>query len=331
MALQEILTQRGIIPAADVNIGDFLYEYETSNRLEIKHIEKITTAIYDIKYTDKRVEKINEKGLIYCNNQKHRVDEVSCKEFPFTQPLQLYPVNFNKYNVTKPLDPDPYVAGALFSYGDYEDEFINLPIIKESVVDALCNKYAMEIMSIDGVYHFKYKHEDEFVRWKDFFSRYAFYAKNKNPNEPLIPTEYMYTSIKDNLEFIKGVFDTGYSKQDSPDIVSIKMKDRKRLEIIQRILWSLGIPSYIGNDKGINKLDIIGKMESYPGFFYSEDTIAHFINADADSYKTNPTFYVMVESVTPSLLHIHDDWYEFYTDKKHAVYMSSNFLPIITA
>ena len=303
----KILTQRGLISIDDVIINsDCVYDYTGTNKLlPIRDIKIIQSAkIYEVTFTDGRKEMYTDQDLL---PSKGIIKQIS--------------LEYNQGRVMKPLYPDPYTAGALFGYGYYENSEIELPITKQPVKDMLSHKYNV---GNNGIV----------LTWEDFFEDYEFYAKNKNPKDPLFPYDYEYSSTFNRLQFIRGVFDTGYSPTDFPDVAGISHWDVERLKHIQKILWSLGVLSkiYYGPPKDDIpsarwSLEIIGKYKYYPGFFYSIEGICKMIDAHHKIYLEPPTECVYVKEIKeiPELAGSYTQ--HIILDSRELVYVSENYLP----
>lgn len=331
--MKKVLTHRGIIDAKDVVPGDYLYEYGTNNMLEIKDIQRASDwSRYTAKYSDGRLEEYGKEELIYFGSQMYKPHIVVNQIFQRCQPIEQYSVGFGTNKVIAPLDPDPYVAGALLGYGDFHDEYMNLPNKKDAIIDGISNKYNIDCIQEveDGPVYFVYKGEEEKIKWIDFFGKYEFILNTVNG--PLFPKEYIYARFEDRVQFIRGLFDFGYSKTVTPDTVSLTMNDDLKIKLVQKILWSLGILNNIHYFNGKFQLDILGKDEDYPGFFYDYNNIANMANTDNVVYKTNPRFFLYIETVNFSVIkpHMDDDILYFYTDKPNRLYWSANYLPRVT-
>lgn len=135
-----------------------------------------------------------------------------------------------------------------------------------------------------------------------------------------------------------GVFDIGYNKTRFPDFVAIEHWDENRLKIIQRILWSLGIPSVIEydpvykDDDGVYhkysynrdfRLRILGKKSNYPGFFYDINELEYHIGEDSWMNKLEPQW---IFKVVKSKKYCHGYMSNIVLDKP-TWYYTANYLP----
>ena len=85
-------------------------------------------------------------------------------------------------------------------------------------------------------------------------------------------------SLNDRLQFIRGAFDIGYdSSIFREEECGIGHKSKIKLEMIQSILWSLGIKSFIENISVENpfgwlyRLTVQEDMIVFPNLFYNND------------------------------------------------------------
>lgn len=329
--MQSVLTNRGIIPAKDVLPGDFLYEYGTSKPLEITYIDIAhDRKMYDVRYTDGRVEKISEDENIYFNDKLYGPEEFTREMFDNVKPIKRFVTDYGK--LYQDLDPDPYTAGALLIYGDLDDPYINLPADRAEADDVLIYKYHLTYATDTNSTkkYYSYIGSEEKIKWVDFFKGYTFFSKTHILDDPIIPDEYMYAGVADRLQFISGAFDVGYSPLVTPDTVSMVHTDIVKLQIVQRMLWSLGIMTYLHTSNNTYQLDVIGPEEDYAKFFYNIDFRSRMISNIVEVYKCNPTFELKVESVTPSLFSYKVPRYYIYTEKPGQLYYSAQYLPRVT-
>lgn len=316
-------TTRGIIPIDNIHIGDVVYEYKTGNEFSIENIiDSKIENIYRIKYNDGRI--------LYS-----RESELSSYKNINTTP---HPMEYNKNKIINPLFPDPYIAGALLIYGDADDEYLNLPFDCDAVNNLFSHKYQLNYadrLSVTGKAYFRYNgnNGDDLITWKEFFpNNYTFFAKYKNDEHPLIPLEYQRSSIKDRIQFIRGVFDCGYKKNVFPYNCGIIHWNESNLLEVQKMLWSIGILSILSYNTNVPKkyegrnyrLEIVGKYDGYPGFFYDIDTLERMIIND--THEQNK-FNLKIESI---------EWYtktymkNIVLSKPSIQYLIDNFLPRIS-
>lgn len=330
--MEKILTNHGFIDANKVELGDYLYEYGTSKMMEIVEIDhRYDERIYDIKYSDKRIEHVAESDLVVINGKMYSPQYLTEHPLEIIIPMERYVVNFGK--IIAPYHLDPYSAGAILAMADILDEYVNINDITVPSIDHILNvnNWAVSDMSSDGKYYFSMIGSKNKLTWDDIFdSRYGSYLVDHNVNSPIIPYEYLYGSIETRIKFIKGVFDSTYNQKDTPDTVSAVIKNYEMLKSIQRMLWSMGIMTKIYSKDTYYRLDVIGAEEDYPGFFYDIKNKSRMINTDWNVFKCSPKHKLYIESVEPSRLLYKGDVYRFRVVSKNAIYYSANFLPRVT-
>lgn len=284
-----IITQNGIVSISNVHIGDRVYDFHTGKMLEVKDvIESKCTDIMQVLYSDGRKEFKLHDDVLYGGKK------------------ELRPLEFNPDKVKDPLYPDPNIAGVLLIYGDYDSNEIKLPLDMDEINNLFAHNYNLDYGMITNrnTVNFSFNHSpNRFITWDEFFPHYDFYAKSKKITSSAVPNEYMYSSIKDRIQFIRGIFDVGYNKKRFPDSIGIEHWNEERLLLVQRMLWSLGVPSiveynpvYIDDDNMVREyqydrkyhLKILGDKDSYPGFFYDINNLEYMIGKDSWERKLNP-------------------------------------------
>ena len=333
--INRVFTQRGILNSCDVVPGDMVYEYITNKPLKVIKTKKSSIErVWKVKYNDERYEIQLNNDMIFNGNRivpLLRVLEYH-NIFPLTPHIFT---NFNK-NI-KSLNPNPYQAGMFFAYGDYEDKYINLPFdLIESIniffderyqyiTDEANNKVYFGIQSIDGNYNK--------IKWKDYFKNYDFYAKDKLIKYNPIPNEYMYASVDDRIQFIRGVFDIGLCKNYIGKNIMIAHNNKYRLKYIQKILWSLGILSIISYDPYIPycrhyRLDIVGDYSSYAGLFYNVKNIENYFH---NRYKSDFKLNIQsIECLCGGIIEPTAYMIQLQLEKPQSIYVTENYLPRIS-
>ena len=332
--MYKVITTKGIVPITNVHIGDKLYEYGTGDPIEVKDI--ITTDCKNgvrLTFTDGRSEiygcceyvpvgvLVQAKDIV----DKH-IDGV----------FYLYEVEFDRKRITEPLYPDPYVVGAFFMYGDYSDEYLNLPMGRYEANNNISHKYNIDYFPTIGngkvYFQWKGKNTDHRITWKEFFSKYDFYAKDKCGVQPPIPLDYMFGWKNDRVQFIRGAFDLGYHPELNPDRVAVNHWSKERLEWLQWMVWSMGIPAEIVeypeyNDGKVKyQLNVLGVGDRYPGFFYwsylEQQIIKDYLHPRLDHIKQ---FGIAKAELI-------DEPYVMTTPifAKDTIFLSSQFLPRCT-
>lgn len=264
-----IITPNGVMSIKDAHIGDKIYDYYTGEISEIKDIKETKLCrILNVHFSDGR----SELRPFYESLLSHRI--------------KMNAIEYHKDDITDILEPDPYTAGALLIYGDWSDNYINLPIDKCKVDSFIMHRYNANYASKLGKNknYFSYNSRPNMpITWDEFFNKYDLYVKTGKRKSPPIPHEYIHSSIRDREKFIRGVFDIGYDHNRFKGSICLEHTDENKLLIVQRILWSLGItskieydPVYKEDDWSVHKypnkrewrLTVLGSKKHYPGFFY---------------------------------------------------------------
>ena len=151
----------------------------------------------------------------------------------------------------------------------------------------------------------------------------------------LIPDEYMYASVKERTQFLRGVFDAAYNKHRSPDKVAAFHKKECVLRWVQSMLWSIGVSSALTYETTRSdwKLEVRGKFDHYPGFFYRREYIENMINADyrvTSREYANRVTIVETRQLEYCPIAIHNPVPHIYLEKPHMIYTSVNYLPRIS-
>ncbi len=329
-----VLTTNGIKNVSDVLIADQLYEYRTGELLDIIQTKKVLrTNCYLITFHDGRSEWYLENDQIFLGDRIINVCELLKQSFPIS--IEMYPIDYKK--IMTPLFPDPYIAGALLMYGDFDDLYINLPLNRDKVNDHLFHKYNLifgDKLNKNRVYFKSDRNgKEDLITWKEFFPNYKMYPTSKDINDPIIPIEYQLASINDRWKFIRGVFDLGYDQINFPDTIGISNKHEFRLKEIQKILWSLGVLSKISYDPNqtekemLYRLDILGEKNIYPGFFSNIYSMEYQINTD-DRFIRHQTKYILgIQNIKYMGKY---SSYRLKLNKQKTLYLSENFLPRVS-
>lgn len=316
--IQTAITENGIKNIDDINIGDKVYNYLNNELIEVKDIVEEFDIINEIKYNDNRILYIGENERIP-------------KDFPIK--------SIQYINVQKPLLVDPTTAGALFIYGDQDDDELNFPLDLIDNIRVLFGannkvKYA-EKLGKNKVY-FSYIDDIKPIKWREFF-KYKFYATTKHFSDGIIPDEYLYSSLKDRTKFIMGIFDAGYNRYRFRHKVGICHHDEFKLRVVQRILWSLGILSdvkYIPGYKDENdiyryyphkrffELSILDPRR-YPGLFYIRENIENIILFNDWVNNLRKEWYLQIINKKP----LQRALIKNLVFDKQIYYYTGNFLP----
>lgn len=336
-----VLTHSGIVELSYIVPGDYVYEYKTGNFLKVLNVTKPTKCIiYQITYNDKRIDFIGNNDFIFTG--KNIIDVTSVNRNTTFSEIIQNPINFNKVVIPN-IDPDPYLAGAFLIYGDYNDKYINLPYDMNGINDVFLNKHSVTSIlseSNNNKIYFKYTgdHENKKITWNRFFNTYSNININKrNKKSPIVPSIYSRGSIKDRIQFIRGVFDVGYSsKIFKNNTIGIIHNNVRNLKQIQEILWSLGILSKIEFDKYINsnnkyKLEILGKYNGYPGFIYNINEIENLLS---NNIINSDKFKLSIDKISNNnisgLRYNIGYMSNLILEKPQAIYLNDKFLPRVS-
>jgi len=331
-----ILTQRGILELQDVVPGDYVYEYGTNNLLKVIGIDlpNTPTIINHIIYNDRRADSVRDQDQLYIGDGITSVMTINHRDHLFKE-IKQYPVEF-KSTIQKPLTPDPYLAGALLTFGALNDPHVNLPYYFSGSNELFAYKYGVDYSSdsigLDGRVYFKFIGDPKGSRitWDQLFK-----------GNPVTPDSYVYSTIKNRQKFIRGVFDMGYSpKIFTNNRVGVICNNQEKLKIVQRVLWSLGISSLIDYDDFIDpfhnnkyKLEVIGEKKGYPGFSYIVDNIEHLFYQD-NVYRSEEEFRLMIRPCTNSNIlgfsFSKGLMGNLILEKEQAVYLGANFIPRVS-
>ena len=290
----KILTDKGYKYIHNLYPGDKVHDYKSSNYFTVNKIIPIKyKKICRIEYDDGRSQLIGLNDMIYIgNNQITQLNETLNN---IKTDIETHSFEYKElYNI---LNPDPYIAGALLIYGNYDTKYISLPMYATKVCEELAYKYKIQYADIieNNQYFFSYHNTENRITWEEFFPDYKFYAKTLNKDDPIIPYEYQFASVNDRRQFVRGVFDAGYDKEYSKYYNMIIHNDENKLKEFQKILWSLGIlskieyiPKYRYNEDNIYASDVTFKryyqlelinsfLKDYPGFYFDYDNIINMI------------------------------------------------------
>lgn len=339
-----VQTHRGILAIDDLVYNDIIYEYGTGNELKVIDVTgPDPDVIYDVKYSDDRSQIYRAHDHVFTGNSVVEVNHIFGKDkFP---EIPLKPIELYRSKISRPLHPDPCIAGALIIFGRYDTPYINLPLDRNGVNQLFAHKYNLDYADKleDNTTFYAYNGADKSkpITWKEFFPYYDFYATSGMKYSPLIPDEYTRASINDRWKFIRGVFDVGYDPVMFPDNVGIASDSEDRLKEVQKMLWSLGVPSKVSFDPHLPlargrtyQLDVIGRYDGYPGFFYDINNIRKTIRNDNVIKRPISDFKMKISSV--EYIHRHGCFVDrgymrnVILDKPHALYITDNFLPRVS-
>lgn len=286
--------------------------------------------LYKLKYSDGRASYHFINDVIFTKNGKFPLRNLLQKFYPFE--VELYPIQY-KGEMKEALIPDPYICGALLTYGDFSRESLNLPLRLTRANSYFYHQYHVKHYDImdENIVKFTKEHSNIPIKWKDFF-------KNKLPSDTYLERKIPYfikrSSVNDRWQFIRGAFDLGYDKNIFAESeCGIGHTDIRSLHEIQSILWSLGINSSIDEIKKItpnhwtHRLIVRASMDAYPNFFYNIGI--------AEKMISNRTTIIKYPAPVPKLklysIGIEGEFpYRELILEKPSIYIDSNFLPRIS-
>lgn len=346
-----ILTTRGVLDANDVLPGDFVYEWRTGNLLEVKEIKMMPFyEMFKLVYSDGRYQYIVDPECIYLDQWTLPPHHPFCKcTYTRDYPIKIYPIDFtkgNEYGIEAPLDPDPYVAGALCIHGDQDQEELNWDFDRTEANNQFSHKYNVDYYPLIGpnenYFQWKGRVTEERITWKEFFGDIDFHATNPE-SDKIIPDKYFYTSMKNRVQFIRGAFDMGYDETRSPDRVALYHTDRNKLVWVKKMLDSMGVSCHIYTDMRVDYkrkhwLEIQGPLNTWPGFFYHYDYIARMLNNSIDKCCVTASDQELYATVTlVDIVNMGGCRYyaknpvpHIVLEREHMFYTSPNFLPCVS-
>ena len=342
-----VQTQRGNVAIEHVHLGDIVYDFETGQRYEVKDIiEAESDDIYEVTYNDGRVDHYKFHEPIYLGQTITTLDTLYREENYLSSDkssITVSPINdvinrkieYDPDLVKDPLVPDPYMTGALLIHGNYELDYINLPLDRAGANPYFSHKYQVVFGRILGpnTVGFQYigSPGDSLITWDEFFPHYSIFCK-KNGSE-YFPLEYQRASINQRWQLIRGVFDVGYEKYFFPNTCAIANPHDSRLKDVQKILWGLGVLSTVKYDpdmpiaRGRNyRLDVTSNQEPYASFFYHVEIIEEmFKRMDTSTGKTLPRIY------PKTIQHVGRGYLKsLVLNEPYRVYLTDNFLPRVS-
>jgi len=340
----KVLTSKGIKSTNKLYPYDKLYDYLSDEYLIVKKVIPIKyDLICNVIYDDNRSQLIGYDDFTYIGNGY--ISQLNEDLNWIRNNIELKEFKFNdSYN---PMIPDPYIAGILLVYGDQSNEYISLPSDIVNGNNVFAYKYKVDYANIleNNKVYFAYINDlDKRITWEEFFPNYIFYAKTHNKKDPIIPYEYQFASLNDRKQFIRGIFDVAYDKDYFQYNDTIIHEDENVLKEIQKILYSLKIPSRINytpyykfpEDKYPSQmkynrnytLEIIANKNNYPGFFYYVDYIKNMIyNNQNEIIPINKDYRYKIKEIKPIGPGVLDN---IILDKKNAVYVTDSYLPRIS-
>lgn len=340
-----VLTQRGPMDIKDVVPTDRVYEYRTGKLLEVQGIKKVDSdKIFRIEYNDGRSTDIHLLSNIYAGEGLGILPLTRVLALPFLGIIPQYHIDF-QYQLKAAPEPDPYIIGALLTFADYSDRYVNLAISKNGgnhYDPALTNthlenayklKIAEDISNGNTHYHWDGTPSDQCLSWEEFLSGYDCFLVTHSTASPIFPREYQYASVKMRAKLLMGAFDLGYPDDRYLGALGINHKHEFMLIELRKILNSLGyigVISYHKNSESSNPfyhLQIIGISEDAPRFHYDIYSIEDHIRLSQALRPMLPFFELRINRIYPYT----QGWmYNLVLEKRNGIYVDANFLPRVS-
>lgn len=332
-----ILTTDGVRNINDVVPGMKVYEWGTSRQLEIQELIKLPFRnMYKLTYSDERIEYITDREAIYLDQGVVSPHSPFCKCLKTRDfPIKLRPIDFTKYDgkIRLPLNPDPYVAGALLIHGDLDDPYMNWPQNRTEANNHFSHIYNVDYHSFkDGKTYFQMKGKtvEEPLKWSDFFGEFDGY----------IPSKYIYTEPYNRVQFIKGAFDLGYNIKKSPYKAALYHKDIEKINIVRNMLYTLGVSSIVYDDGDEHVLEMTGYPESWPWFYHYEYIVRminssrrrdfHELNGYDDESRLATVTLENIEKVACCERYWRNSVPHISLEQPNMIYISPNYLPRVS-
>jgi len=334
-----VQTRKGDVPIEDIHVGDIVYGFETGEEYEVQSvIDSFQDVVYEVTYNDGRVEYYREFELIYTGDTFINLATLFKQDDPLgnaSMDLKPHQIDYTKNIVVESLSPDPYIAGALLIHGNRREKYLNLPLDRFAANQHFAHKYQLNYGNRleNNMVFFSYNGapDDRLITWEEFFPNSIM---DRTKDSFLIPSEYQRASVDDRWQFIRGVFDIGYTKDMFLYGCGIANVSENRLTEVQKILWSLGVLSTITYDPRLPaargrefRLDLQIDPNTYPRFFYYIDFIEDMILNEQRFVRRDPEFKLRFRSAK---LYGRGYAKNLVLDKPQALYLTSNFLPRIS-
>ena len=328
----KIQSLRGDLSIFDITYGDMVYNIHGKEVKVIgdKYYKK--AEVYRVHYNDGRSSLHLLKDFLHTDYGRMVLKDLINKSIKPNVTLYQIPYGTRSRDI---LIPDPYVQGALLSYGDTNKEFINLPIGRNKVYPHLMNKYQMtyaELPIKDSLAFFRYQGNNSHtaITWREFF----YLDDNLFARDGSLPLKIKRATINDRWQFVRGAFDIGYDPSlFNEEQCGICHKSLAPLMRVQSLLWGLGINSTISEDVKDNqfkwryRLAILGDATTFPNNFYNIDNRETMITnrTSVVKYPMSP-FQLKIKKIT---LDGERQYRELILDRP-SVYIDIDFLPRIS-
>lgn len=286
--------------------------------------------IYRLHYSDGRSSLHSLDDLIYTKQGKYPIKSLIQNFIPLE--IDFYPVKY-RHILRENINPDPYITGTLITYGDLDNQYVNLPLGLVRANSYFSHKYLVDYgMKMEkNLVFFSFIHSKEIITWKDFFF-------DKLKDETLkyhhIPFYMKRATVEDRWQYVRGVFDVGYSEDIfSKSECGIGHFNKSNLEEFQLMLWSLGVSSSIEKIEWDNmnrfryRLLLNESSDRFPEFFYNISLIEKMIvNRTTIIKYPYPVPSVRLTGIT---VEGEGAYRELILDKP-SVYIQSDFLPRVS-
>ena len=337
----KVLTTRGVTPICNLLPGDRLLSYYGDDFLEVKMLFNIFDDIFDVYYSDGRMQTLPGKALLFLGDWSIKDGPIIRTVKEVRENLEEYKKYSNKQHLIKNMKEhvdylmrDPYMVGLFMIHGDLHDRYMNLERVYESqsinygTINYLNEKlHIFPIENDDRKIYFRHEGSFNRIEWIEFFSMFPF-VNNRNIKRPAIPTAYTRGTPNERFQLIRGVFDFSYKMEN--ELATVRNISGDKLKEVQRILWSLGIASlihHVSEDNVIEslRLEVYHKhIEELAGLFYDVKTIKDFISLDTHPFAV----------ITDSDFHVSNIFprgtgymYQIITEKPYEIYLTEDFLP----
>lgn len=343
-----VITTNGVKEIRSLNPGDKLYQYRSRELMTVTEVIKPTPSkIFEIEYIDGRKTKVMLDDQIYLGENKTITPAAIIRDMNLDYPPSanfsdglgniLYDAIDYAESSYPHQNPDPYTAGVMFTYADYDRREIVLPEWTSKTHDHIRNKYHLKyadiLMSGRNYYFTSEGGDGRLLTWNELYREQRCFAKSSAFVDPIIPREYVWGTIKDRWNYVRGAMDAGFDPKIFVDGVGCASTDEVRMKELQKILWSIGVMSTLRYDPQSSKkrpwiLEIVDKYKRYPGMFSHPDNIAwalHLDNTIIDQLRMMSLQIVSIKYLANGVV------CNVKVDGWPKIYYDANFLPRISA
>jgi hypothetical protein len=115
-----IQTSKGNLNINKISIGDFVYDYFSGKKLEVRNVIDINKQnTYCVTYNDNRKMFYYESELIWTNNKFYKINDLMNDNYLLNNiEVKQYPIDYLHGQVVNKVFSDPYVAGSSLIYGN---------------------------------------------------------------------------------------------------------------------------------------------------------------------------------------------------------------------